>query len=188
MSTQTVWTFTRISESVLGLFIYYLNSTPPGINLLCNSIFSSSNKFKGYKITDLTRPIEFGPSNRSTSNKEPSGIQPLGRFIYNKDPSCYRAEHTLLGLLFPLWERSASKSSVSGAILPGLLGLGIICRYLSTQASFTMITRTRDWLQVNRCEQAKQKNWHGTTGCWNVSLITRFLLLDRPLGKILLWD
>jgi hypothetical protein len=40
-----------------------------------------------------------------------------------------------------------------------------------------MITWTRHWLPVNRCEQAKQKNWHGTTGWWNMSLITRFLLL-----------
>jgi hypothetical protein len=53
--------------------------------------FSSSNKFKGYKIIDLTRPIEFSPSNHSTSNKEPSGIRPLGRLICNKGPSCYKA-------------------------------------------------------------------------------------------------
>jgi hypothetical protein len=145
------------------------------LTLFCNRIFSSSNKFKGHKITDLTRPIEFGPSNRSTSYKEPSGIRPLGWLIYNKDPSCYKAEHTLLGLLFPLSEHSASKTGVSGAILSSLLGLGVICRHLSTQASSAMITLTRDWSQVNRREQAT--NWHGTVWWWNVSLIARLLLL-----------
>jgi hypothetical protein len=152
MSTQTVWTFTQISWKLPGLFIYYLDLTPSSIDSTLQQSFFSSNKFKGYKITDLTRPIEFGPSNHSTSNKEPSGIWPLGRLIYNKDPSCYKAEHALLRLLFPLWERSASKTGVSGTILPSLLGLGVIYRHLSTQASSAMITRTRDWSQVNRCE------------------------------------
>jgi hypothetical protein len=40
-----------------------------------------------------------------------------------------------------------------------------------------MITRTRNWSPMNRHEQAKQKNWLATVEWWNVSLITRFLLL-----------
>jgi hypothetical protein len=174
-STRTVWIFTRMHWCAPRWFEClprYLEKYSDwsyiarvqllqAWYLLGNRIFSSSNKFKGYKIINLTRPIKFDPSNRSTSNKESSGIRPLSRLIYNKNPSCYKVEHTLLGLLFPLWEYSASKTGVSGAILPGLLGLEVICMHLSTQASFAMITWTRDWLQVNRVNKPNRRTGMG---------------------------
>jgi hypothetical protein len=58
-----------------------------------------------------------------------------------------------------------------------------------------MFTRIRVWSPINRHEQSKQKNWHGTPGWWNVSHVTRhllFALVDilviQYSESSLLWD
>jgi hypothetical protein len=135
--------------------------------LLCNRIFSSSNKFKGYKITDLTRPIEFGPRNCSTSNKEPGRIRPLHQLIYNKDPSCYKAEHTLLGLLFG--------HHLHASIYPSLF-----CHDHSNQG---LIVSEQMWTS-----QIVELTWD----YWMLEHVPHHkvfsICLHRPLGKIPLRD
>jgi hypothetical protein len=58
-----------------------------------SKIFSITNIFKRYKITDLTRPNELGTTTNKVATKSTERTRLWKRL---RAPSCYSAEHTLL--------------------------------------------------------------------------------------------
>jgi hypothetical protein len=59
-----------------------------------NKIFSITNIFKRYKITDPTRPNKLGNTTKKVATRSTERAWLWKRL---HAPSCYSAEHTLLG-------------------------------------------------------------------------------------------